>query len=291
MNRFPDMYPAHFQNVIQRDIVRGTYLNGEKSELKSEVFGVPPPDVREALGMKPHEILRIAKAIYGLLNAPKRWYDSLSTFLKQDGWLVHSLDKCLFKRVDANGCVCGLLGIHVDDVLTSGSGSEYESSIERLRKQFSFGSWENAMEGTITYCGCEIEQRKDFSIVVGQQKFASVDEISLPTARKMGMMDVVSETERRQMRQCLGALNWRATQSAPWLLSNVSHLQGIIETAQVQDLLSVSRLVRLQRKRYDQGLYCPSLHGECTLHGCLHGCLMGNQKRWLQSRRTNYSVG
>ena len=47
-----------------------------------------------------------------------------------DGWLIHSLDKCLFKRLDENGFVCGYLGIHVDDVLTTGSGDIYERSIE-----------------------------------------------------------------------------------------------------------------------------------------------------------------
>ena len=246
--------------------IKTAFLQGDKSELDSEVYGLPPQDVRERLGTKPHEILRIAKAIYGLLNAPKRWYDALSKFLVNDGWMIHSLDKCLFKRIDENGCVCGYLGIHVDDVLTSGDGMVYKQAIDRLRQQFSFGSWENAMDGTITYCGCEIRQHDDYSISLDQQKFSlSIDEINVSTERKMNTQDVVTENERKGMRQCLGALNWRATQSAPWLLSTVSHLQGVVEHAQVQDLLAVNRLVRLQRKHFDQGLYFAVLKGSCTL--------------------------
>lgn len=245
--------------------IKTAFLQGQKSELTEQVYGMPPQDVREALNMKPHEILRIAKPIYGLLNATKRWYDSLSAFLLDDGWVIHSLDKCLFKRIKSRGEICGYLGIHVDDVLTSGFGDEYEHCIQRLRNKFTFGSWENAMDGTITYCGCEITHHSDFSIWVGQQKFSmSVDEINLSTERKGEPLEEATSQEKRQMRQCLGALNWRATQSAPWLLSTVSHLQGVVEIAQVQDLLSVNRLVRLQRKRYDHGLFFPCLSGPCA---------------------------
>jgi hypothetical protein len=252
--------------VLKTGDIRTAFLQGNKSELKEEVYGLPPEDVRLSLGMTPEQILRIAKAIYGLLNAPKKWYEALSEFLINDGWLIHSLDKCLFKRLDENGFVCGYLGIHVDDVLTSGSGDIYERSIERLRNKFTFGSWESAWEHTVQYCGCEIKQHNDGSITVNQQKFAlSVDEISISHERKMEPTALLTESEKSQMRQRLGALNWRATQTAPWLLSTVSHLQGCVEGGTIQDLLSTNKLIRLQIKRYDEGLCFPVLKGECTL--------------------------
>ena len=43
--------------------------------------------------MAPYEFLHIGKAVHGLLNAPKCWYESLSQFLIDDGWIIHSLDK------------------------------------------------------------------------------------------------------------------------------------------------------------------------------------------------------
>ena len=83
--------------------------------------------------MKEHEILRITKAIYGLLNAPKQWFESLSSFL-EDGWIPHGLDKCLYKWVE-DGVIQGVLGIHVDDVLCGGKGKSYESALERLQNR------------------------------------------------------------------------------------------------------------------------------------------------------------
>ena len=128
-------------------------------------------------------------------------------------------------------------------------------SIERLRNKFTFGSWESAWEHTVQYCGCEIKQHNDGSITVNQQKFAlSVDEISISHERKMEPTALLTESEKSQMRQRLGALNWRATQTAPWLLSTVSHLQGCVEGGTIQDLLSTNKLIRLQIKRYDEGL-------------------------------------
>ena len=151
-------------------------MQGSKSELDEEVYGLPPDDVRQSLQMAPHEFLQIAKAVHGLLNAPKCWYESVSQFLIDDGWIIHSLDKCLFKRVDQNNGVCGYLGIHVGDVLSAGRGHEYDQSLERLRARFTFGTWESAMEKTVQNCGCELKQEKDFTITVHQQQFALVIE-------------------------------------------------------------------------------------------------------------------
>ena len=245
--------------------IKTAFLQGESSELKEHVYGEPPPEVRERLQMRPDQILRIAKAIYGLLNAPKKWFESLSAFLRDDGWKPHKLDQCLF-ILERNGCVHGYLGVHVDDVVCTGSGSVFHESVGRLHERFKFGSWDQAQEKTVIYCGCEVRQYNDFSISVKQEKFAgTIDEIVLDQERRANPVAEITKEERTLMRQRLGALNWRATQTAPWLLATVSLLQGCVENGVVADLLSVNKLVRLQRKHGDKGLYFPSLTGDLTV--------------------------
>ena len=151
--------------------IKTAFLQGEQSELDEEIYGLPPPEVRAHLQMTPTQILRIAKVIYGLLIAPKAWNESLCSFLRSDGWIQHQLDQCLFKCVHA-GEVVGYLGIHVDDVITTGSGPEYEAALTRLKAKFKFGSWDNAQETTLTYCGCEIRQDPNFGIQIKQERFA-----------------------------------------------------------------------------------------------------------------------
>ena len=245
--------------------IKTAFLQGESSELREHVYGDPPPEVRERLQMRPEQILRIAKAIYGLLNAPKKWFESLSAFLKEDGWKPHKLDQCLFIR-EQGGHVHGYLGVHVDDVVCTGSGFVFEESVKRLHERFKFGCWDRAQEKTVVYCGCEVRQLDDFSVSVKQEKFSgTIDEIVLDQERKANPMAEITKEERTMMRQRLGALNWRATQTAPWLLATVSLLQGCVEHGVVSDLLSVNKLVRLQRKHGDKGLYFPSLSGELTI--------------------------
>ncbi len=246
--------------------IKTAFLQGSQTELQDQLYGQPPPEVRRMLNMKDHEVLRIVKAVYGLLNAPKQWFVALSQFLIEDGWLQHSLDQCLYKRVDNSGNIVGYIGIHVDDLLCAGTGEEYESSIQRLREKFRFGAWDLAMDKSLVYCGCEIKQHENFTISVKQERFAlSIDEIIISNERKADSFAEVTPEERRGMRQALGALNWRATQSAPWLLATVSHLQGCVETATVEDVCSVNKMVRLQRKRFDQGLFFPVVTGPVTL--------------------------
>lgn len=245
--------------------IKTAFLQGDETEKHEDIFGMPPPEVRIRLQMRDDEILRIVRAVYGLLNAPKRWYEALTRFLIDDGWVIHSLDKCLFKRVHGNNVV-GYLGVHVDDVLCAGKGYEYEQAISRLRSRFPFGAWECAQDTSVTYCGCEIKQDADFTIHVTQERFAlSIDEINLSKERRCEVQEEVTFEERRLLRQTLGALNWRATQSSPWLLATVSHLQGCLESATIADVLSVNKLVRLQRKNFCEGLHFPVIRDDVTI--------------------------
>jgi hypothetical protein len=53
--------------------IKTAFLNGDKTEEVRQIFADPPPEVRARLGMKDNEFLRVLKAIYGLLHAPKAW--------------------------------------------------------------------------------------------------------------------------------------------------------------------------------------------------------------------------
>ena len=258
-------HSARHRSPLAAGDIKTAFLQGSQSELGEEIYGLPPAEVRAQLNMTPTQVLRIAKAIYGLLNAPKAWNESLCEFLRSDGWIQHQLDQCLFKRVE-NNRVTGLLGIHVDDILTTGCGSDYEQALERLQKRFRFGTWERAQETVITYCGCEIRQDADFGIRVQQEKFGQdLNEIVLSQERRAQSPEPITNEERTEMRQKLGALNWRATQTAPWLLATVSILQGCVEKGIVSDLLAVNKLIRLQRKHGKDGLYFPPMSDDVTV--------------------------
>ena len=235
--------------------IKTAFLNGDQTELQRNIFAEPPEDVREKLGMKQHEILRVAKAMYGLLHAPKRWFEKLKEVLISQDWIAHQMDQCVFKLVDDKGVVCGYIGVHVDDVICTGVGDYFDSHVKMFLNSFPFGSWKCAYDETVKFCGCDIRQTENYDVTVTQERFAlSIDEINLDSARKAQVDSELGYKEKQNMRQTLGALNWRAVQTAPWMLATVSHLQGCTESGSIADLLNVNKLVRWQRRYATSGL-------------------------------------
>ena len=143
------------------------------------------------------------------------------------------LTSVCFKRIDENNEICGYLGIHVDDVLCAGVGSEFTAAISRL-------SWEISLWFMVL---CP----RRFPHILWLRKLLRMMILAFMSSRRdlhwglkrylwplnvvRTVFDEITHGERRSMRQALGALNWRATQTAPWLLATVSILQGTVESA------------------------------------------------------------
>jgi len=74
--------------------VKNAFLQGE---LEDEVYMHPPPGLEHLV--KPGNVLRLKKAIYGLKQSPRAWYRKLSTTLNGRGFRKSELDHTLFTLV------------------------------------------------------------------------------------------------------------------------------------------------------------------------------------------------
>ena len=192
--------------------IKTAFLNGDQTERSRNIGADPPEDVRRLLGMKPWEIFRILKAVYGLLHAPKVWYDKLAQVLESQGWQRSRLEPCVWRLFDSEKNLIGLMGCHVDDLVWAGEGSLYQEAIGKLRDSFPFGSWRDAQRESILFCGCELKQHPDFSITLQQERYAcGVNEVNISQERKQQRSEPLSPDEKRQFRAVLGALSWRGT--------------------------------------------------------------------------------
>lgn len=235
--------------------IKTAFLNGDVLPENEHLFGDPPQEVRDFLSMKPSDVLRIKKVIYGLLNAPRAWMDKLSKVLEEQGWQKSRLEQCVWRLFDSQGQLCGLLGCHVDDLLVSGVGDFFEQKVVLLRNSFPFGSWQKAQDETITFCGCEVTQDVNFNIFVSQERYAlGLREIPLSTLRKKEPDKPASVEEQKQLKAALGGLSWRATQTCPWIAASVSVLQGCQKSPTVEHLMQVNKLVREQRHHCETAL-------------------------------------
>ncbi|GJX07631.1 putative ribonuclease H-like domain-containing protein [Tanacetum coccineum] len=75
--------------------VKSAFLYGTIDE---EVYVSQPPDFVDP--DHPKKFYRVVKALYGLHQAPRAWYATLSTFLEKHGYKSGTIDKTLFIKRD-----------------------------------------------------------------------------------------------------------------------------------------------------------------------------------------------
>ena len=84
-------YVAHQKfNVFQMD-VKSAFLKGE---LEKEVYVEQPPGFVDPKFS--NHVYKLDKALYGLNQAPRAWYETLAQFLVESGFTRGKIDKTLF---------------------------------------------------------------------------------------------------------------------------------------------------------------------------------------------------
>ncbi|GKB82853.1 putative ribonuclease H-like domain-containing protein [Tanacetum coccineum] len=65
--------------------------------LRYDMFGIVDPDLQNKF---PDKVYKVEKALYGLHQAPRAWYKTLSTYLLENGYRRGTIDKTLFIKKD-----------------------------------------------------------------------------------------------------------------------------------------------------------------------------------------------
>ena len=127
------------------------------------------------------------KAFYGLVHAPRKWYETVCESLRQHGWRQLVGDKCIFLLLedDEKGEkqeVVGVAGLHVDDFLLAGreTSIKYQEAEVKLQNTFRFGKWDDGEKG-FEFAGCNLKQHQDYSITLDQETYTNkwVEEIQI----------------------------------------------------------------------------------------------------------------
>jgi hypothetical protein len=110
--------------------VKSAFLNGP---IKEEVYVQQPPDFEDS--EYPNHVYKLSKALYGLNQAPRAWYECLRDFLITNGFKVGKVDPTLFNKTIAKDLfVCQ---IYVDDsIFGSTNKSTYEEFSRIMIQKF-----------------------------------------------------------------------------------------------------------------------------------------------------------
>ncbi|GJW92618.1 putative ribonuclease H-like domain-containing protein [Tanacetum coccineum] len=103
-------YASFKDFVVYQMDVKSAFLYGK---IEEEVYicqpsGFEDPDF-------PDRVYKVEKALYGLHQAPKAWYETLSTYLLDNGFQRGKIDKTLFIRRDKGDIL--LVKVYVDDII------------------------------------------------------------------------------------------------------------------------------------------------------------------------------
>ncbi|GJV97268.1 putative ribonuclease H-like domain-containing protein [Tanacetum coccineum] len=90
--------------------VKSTFLYGT---IKEEVYVCQPPSFEDP--HFPDKVYKVEKTLYGLHKSPRAWYETLSTYLIENGFRRGTIDKTLFIKKDKGDIL--LVQVYVDDII------------------------------------------------------------------------------------------------------------------------------------------------------------------------------
>ncbi|GJS46715.1 putative ribonuclease H-like domain-containing protein [Tanacetum coccineum] len=113
------------------------------------------------------KVYKVEKALYGLHQAPRAWYETLSTYLLKNGFRRGTIDKTLFIKKDKGDIL--LVQVYVDDIIFGSTKKSLCDEFEGLmHKRFQMSSM-----GELTFfLGLQVQQKKD-GIFISQDKYVA----------------------------------------------------------------------------------------------------------------------
>ncbi|GJU51406.1 putative ribonuclease H-like domain-containing protein [Tanacetum coccineum] len=237
--------------------IKSAFLYGT---IKKEVYVCQP------LGFEdprfPDKVYKVEKALYGLHQAPRAWYETLSTYLLENGFRRGIIDKTLFIKKDKGDIL--LVQVYVDDIIFESTKKSLCVEFESLmHKKFQMSS----MRELTFFLGLRVMQR-DNGIFISQDKYVAdilkkFDFVAMKTAstliktHKALLKDEEAEdVDVHLYRSMIGSLMY-LTASRPDIMFAVCACVRFQVTPKVSHLHAVKRIFRYLKGQSKLGLWYP----------------------------------
>ncbi|GJZ07120.1 putative ribonuclease H-like domain-containing protein, partial [Tanacetum coccineum] len=117
-------YASFKDFVVYQMDVKSTFLYGK---IEEEVYVCQPPGFEDP--DFPDRVYKVEKALYGLHQAPRAWYETLSTYLLDNGFQRGKIDKTLFIKRYKGDIL--LVQVYVDDIIFGSTKKELCIAFEK----------------------------------------------------------------------------------------------------------------------------------------------------------------
>nr|GEV59862.1 putative ribonuclease H-like domain-containing protein [Tanacetum cinerariifolium] len=157
--------------VYQMD-VKSAFIYGTINE---EVYVCQP------LGFEdvdyPDKVYKVVKALYGLHQAPRAWYETLANYLLENGFQRGKINQNLFIKKQKGDIL--LVQVYVNDIIFGSTNKELCKAFEKLMKD----KFQMSSIGELTFfLGLQVKQKYD-GIFISQDKYVA------KILRKFGLTD------------------------------------------------------------------------------------------------------
>ncbi|GJR37976.1 putative ribonuclease H-like domain-containing protein [Tanacetum coccineum] len=166
-------YASFKDFVVYQMDVKSAFLY---EKIKEEVY------VYQPLGFEdpnfPDRVYKVEKALYDLHQAPKAWYETLSTYLLENRFQRGQIDKNLFIKRDQSDIL--IAQVYVDDIIFGSTKKKLCTEFKKMMyKKFQMSSM-----GELTFfLGLQVKQKED-GIFISQDKYVT------KILKKFGFSDV-----------------------------------------------------------------------------------------------------
>nr|GEY88046.1 uncharacterized mitochondrial protein AtMg00810-like [Tanacetum cinerariifolium] len=134
-----------------------------KIDIDEEVYVTQPKGFVDP--QHPKKVYKVVKALYGLHQAPRAWYATLSTFMLKHGYRRGTIDKTLFLKKNNRDII--LVQVYVDDIIFGSIKKAWCDEFEGLMK----GEFQMSAMGELTFfLGLQVQQRL-YGIFINQDKY------------------------------------------------------------------------------------------------------------------------
>nr|GEX31816.1 retrovirus-related Pol polyprotein from transposon TNT 1-94 [Tanacetum cinerariifolium] len=210
----------------------------------------------------PDIVYNVEKALYGLHQAPRAWYETLSTYLLDNRSKRGTIDKTLFIKKIKNDIL--LVQVYVDDIIFGSTKRSLSTEFEQLmHNRFQMSS----IEELTFFLGLKVEWRKD-DIFLNQDKFvcdilkkfgySSVKSASTPmvTHKPLSKDADGTDVDVHLYRSMIGSLMY-LTSSWPDIMFAVCACSRFQVQPKVPHMHAVKRIVKYLKGQPTVGLWYP----------------------------------
>lgn len=245
---------------IHQGDVKTAFLN---SNLDKPVYMRPPKDIKLPHGY----CLMVIRALYGLRQSPRAWYQKLRSTLVNWGWRISAYDPCVF----INGDTGLILEVHVDDINVMGKDLQmildFKSQISQTFQMTDEGecSWYLGMHVEQKPGEVRIHQKKYIDEIVAKYGFRDAAPVKTPLEKEVKLHARHDGTAhpkfREEYQSKVGSLNFASNQTRPDIAFATGYVARYASNPNQTHMKAVNRIFTYLKDDPGKGIVYSGKHG------------------------------